>query len=265
MSKIESKENKITQVKEHKSYFFADPINYTLLKVACWFLNLISLTLLVPITLHWLYVYEAKYTLIDDERLVYKENIGHAYLRYLSYVGLIVITLGIYSWFIKGREIKAHARHTAFLRKNISLDGSYMKIDLFNYGIVSINAFIWKYITLGFGRPTSETMKTRVRINNSRINGVKLVYTASSGAAYLRYCVAGLLSMYSLGFFGLLVSYPISSFDICHSIVDENNILYTNKKSIIERFTLFCIKHRIAYYIIFISLCLVALGLVLWL
>lgn len=244
----------------HTSVFKASRKDYILHLLFYYFLNVMSLFLLLPYT----YVLKKKYVLnntyIDGKFLDFKGKISTAYKKFSLYFLLCIITLGIFYFFLKGKLMKWEVENTCYAN-SILPRKSYFDYSYKDYAIVAVNSFIYSLITLGFGVPHAMILKSKTKYNHMILEGESMKFIATNRQAFENYFKTYFLIIFSLGLYKLFRDYDMEKL-IRESIVikDDDVNLKQDDSSYLEKVCNWCFKNKTLAIFLY---CFIILGLAL--
>ena len=194
-------------------------------------------------------------------------KISQCYLLFFKSFILIILTIGIYYFFLKGNFLKWEIEHTHF-KNNSKIKTSSFNYKLKDYFISSINGIILTILTLGVGFPQYQVMKYRIKENNRTIDEEQTKFVGKVKGAYFVLLFNAFMTVITLGIFKLMKEYETRKYHIVNTVLKNNcakNIEETlnwierfNQRSIINYKTTFII-----YSVFLVVLVLLATGLIL--
>ena len=250
-----------------KSEFVCTRKEFFLQSLKWYFLMLLSGFLLFPLAYYYRIRYVIEHTRISDKELCFSGKISECYTLFIKSFFLVILTIGIYYFFLKGKFIRWEIEHTHF-KDNSEFKTSSFNYKLKDYFISSINGIILTILTLGVAFPQYQVMKYRIKENNRTIDEEQTMFVGKVKGAYFVLLFNAFMTVITLGIFRLMKDYETRKYHIVNTVLKSDcskNIEETlnwierfNERSIFNYKTTFFV-----YSVILVVLVLLATVLIL--
>lgn len=157
-----------------------------------------------------------KHTVIHGRRLKFNGH-GHQLIgKYLLWVFLTIITLGIYGiWLGLGMK-KWVVKHTVYADEERPVD-SYFSGGAGGYLGIHILSFILTLFTLGIGKAWADKMVLKWEAKHTHIGGSPLEFNGTGGQLFAKYLLLALLTPLTLGIFALFFTVIYMKWQVKHT------------------------------------------------
>lgn len=101
-------------MQEQKSYFDGSGLDYIILQIVNFFIITFTLGIAAPYAICRLHKWKASHTVIDGRRLKFTGTAGSLFLHWIKWFVLLIITFGIYGFWLYVAVEKWIAERTEF-------------------------------------------------------------------------------------------------------------------------------------------------------
>lgn len=183
-------------------------------------LSIISLGIAWPFLVSMKLKYVASRTYINGEKQVFDGNGMQLFGKYILWLFLTVITLGIYSIWLKNNVRKWITKHTHFV---VSETGESRFIGgVFEYYFLTIGIGILKIITLGILSFWAHCVLNRYLVNHTVIDGVKLRFDGTAMQYFGKRVLWLFLTVVTLGIYSLWLFLRSKKWTIKHTVFNND-------------------------------------------
>ena len=212
----------ITDVPKPESKFTGGAFANFFMVLLCAIVSIITVGLAAPSMICWRQRWIAKHTYIDGKHLEFYGKGGKLLGRFILWIFLSVITLGIYSFFMavkleKWIDTQTHfAGYTPVEGKESSSDfdgkgGAY-------FGVCLLTAFV-TIITLSFGLYWATCYKKRWFAKHTVIDGKRIEFDGKAGQLFGKTLLWGLLTVITIGIFSFWFAVKKMNWFVSHTHV----------------------------------------------
>ena len=191
------------------------------LNIVCLFVNMITLFIAAPLTICWKERYKAKHTVYKGKRLSFDGKAGELFGKYIVWILLTFITFGIYGLFVSIRLEKWKAQHTHVDCEISALGGTFDGKLIQKMGIDVLCAIINGF-TLFICMPFTICIKEKWYCKHRVYDGKRLSFDGNGVQLMGKYIVWALLSVVTLGIYGLFITKKLADWKASHVNLSEN-------------------------------------------
>lgn len=170
--------------------------------------------------------------ILSNKKIEFKGTAGEIYITFIKWVILIVLTLGVYIFWIERNILRWTTENTNF--KEVDNQDKDSFFDGTAGGLFVANLVQYLLIIFTFGIATSWAIcyKQRYVINHTVINGQRLKFVGDGGDLFGNFIVWLLLTMVTLGIYSLWLALNVKKWVVEKTIVRtkafEENIQVEN-------------------------------------
>lgn len=183
------------------SYIEISTLNLLGVYVIAFFLITLSLGLLSPVAIVMINKYLCNRRYINGRKLKFTGAIGELYKKYIIWLLLFVVTLGIYSFWIVIKYLRWKTEKTIFEDSDENIEASKFTGKVKEYFVISLVTYLIVPLTLGIAIPWVITTVNKWIYTNTYINGEHLEYTASGKALAKKYFLWLFLTIITLNIY----------------------------------------------------------------
>lgn len=201
---------------EKKSTFIGTTFGYFGIRCISFLVTLLSLGLLYPVVTCWKLKWLTRNTIIDNKRLKFDGNATQLFGRYIIWLLLSIITLGLYYIFVMSISIeKWKVKHTHIIGeedKESEFDGNAIEL----FGVKFITRFV-TIITLGIGSFWAHCYKRRWYAKHTSYDGYKLEFDGQAIEYFGQRIIWIILTVITLGIYYFFLSIKSYKWTISHT------------------------------------------------
>lgn len=179
----------------------------------------IAFPLAYVIYLKW----QTKHTLYNGKRLSFDGSTTQLIGKWICWLLLCIPTLGIFAWFIPKKLLQWKAKHTHINGEMPFLGGTWegSALGLFfrNIGYALLNA-----ITFSLLIPVTMCWKNQYVQSHLILDGRKTYFDGTAGQIYLKWLLGMLLSIVTLGIYGIVLQIQINNWISQHTHFEEGYV-----------------------------------------
>lgn len=198
------------------SEFGGKAIPYFFIGVAVKLGSLLSLGIAYPFLFCWRLKWVTKHTKVDGQQLVFDGNGIQLIGRYLLWILLCVVTLGIYLiFFMPLNWNRWETKHTHFLHAQggeSHFDGHIWQL----FGVRLLTRFV-TLITLGLGSFWAHCYRERWYAKHTVYDGVRIAFHGKGWQYFLKKIVWLLLTVVTIGIYGLFLGQRVKRWTISYT------------------------------------------------
>lgn len=192
----------------------------------------ITLGIAYPFMKCWYIAWRVRHTYINGKHLTFNGNGGELFIKYIVWLLLSVITLGIYY------IVKMRINLIAWETKHTHIEGEEDKESRFDghwyqlLGVTILSRFVM-LITLSLGYFWAYCYKQRWFTKHKYINGTQLVFTGK-GIQFFGKCILWeFLTLITLGIYSFWYTVNIMKWGVKHTeFLDNSKSVYNEEKEI---------------------------------
>lgn len=169
--------------------------------VIAFFIITLSFSLLSPIAIVMVNKYIINRRYINGRKLKFTGTIGELYIKYIIWLVLFVVTLGIFSFWIAIKYLRWKTENTIFEDSDMNAEASKFTGKVKEYVLISFVAYLLIPLTLGIATPWIITTFNKWIYTNTYINGEHLEYTTSGKALAKKYFIWLFFSIITLNIY----------------------------------------------------------------
>ena len=187
--------------------------------------TLLTLGLAFPAMLCWEERWKAEHTYINGRQLKFDGKGMQLFGKFLLWVLLTVVTIGIYAFFLAVKMKAWTTKHTHFVDNGEAVD-DYNKSNFdgkwYQYlGVVCLTGFV-SLITLGFGSYWAHCYTERWYCRHTYIDGERLCFTGKAGQYFGKRIVWTLLTIITFGIYSFWLQVNMLKWTVSHTVIDDN-------------------------------------------
>lgn len=189
-------------LEEERSYFDGGYFAYIGCSILVGFVTAITLGIAYPWMCCWFQRWKAKHTVVCGKRMYFDGNGLQLIGKYLLWGFLSLITFGIYGLWMTISMRKWIAKHTHYVGEadnNSYFDGGVL-------GMLGTNLLAALVTVVPFVGPAwSKIIKLRWECRHTVVDSRRHIFAGSVGSLFVKYLLWGLLSIITLGIYGLFL------------------------------------------------------------
>lgn len=186
--------------------------------------SLITIGLAFPAMTCWRLRWKAKHTFIEGRQLVFDGTGAQLFGKYLLWLLLSVVTLGLYLIFAAQLKYVAwETKHTHFADQPYNEDENLSSFDGKWYQLFGVN-FVANFvtiITLSFGMYWAHCYKERWYCKHKRIDGYQLSFDGKAGQYFGKCILWVLLTVITIGIYSFWLAVNILKWTTKHTRCEE--------------------------------------------
>ncbi len=183
-----------------------------LLYAALYFGTIFSLGIAYPWLSCALYRWETDNTIISGRRLHFNGKGAELFKKYIKWLGLMIVTLGIYKLWLSRNVFMWKTSHTHFADENEGT--SYYKCDILDKLFMLIRYYAIIICTLSLGKGIANCYKTGWTLKHTSIDGAQLDFKGKAPDYFLEYLVCVLLTICTLGIYAFFVPVRLKRWEV---------------------------------------------------
>ena len=204
-----------------QSDFTGGAISNFLRNLAVSIVSAISLGLLYPAMFCWKQRWMAEHTFINGRKLVFDGKGSQLFGKYLLWMLLTVITLGIYSFWLSIRMTQWVTKHTHFEGEAATEDSSFFDgTVLGNFGVGLLTSFV-TLITFSLGIYWAICYSQRWATKHTVIDGARLVFDGKGIQLFGKLIIWFLLTVITLGIYSFWLTVKLQKWLTSHTYIAE--------------------------------------------
>ena len=192
-----------------QSTFTGGAFSYFFRNLAAAFVTSITFGLLYPVMYCWIQRWVASHTYYNGRQLVFDGKGGQLFGKYIVWLLLTIVTLGIYSLWVPVKMEKWRVSHLHFADGTPVENGSHFDGSALGYIGRSLLVVLVSTITFGFGIYWGICYLQRWLTKNTVIDGAKLTFDGTAIKLFGKMIVWFLLTVVTCGIFSFWL--PVKS------------------------------------------------------
>lgn len=213
------------------SYYDGDVLTNVFYTLVLSVLRVISLDLLTPIVICFRLKWRAEHTYLNGKRLIFTGQIKDLLKKNAVWVFLSVVTFGVFIPFKTVKMMQWEAEHTHFVgvpQENYSVRKSEFTCSCARYAGVCILKFLVTVLSFGFAYFWAYAFKERALTKHKFIDGHSLEFHATGNQFFLKKLLWTLLTVLTLGIYGLSLKGKMLRWQIANTdVTDPNGIPFS--------------------------------------
>ncbi len=140
-------------------------------------------------------------TIISNRKIVFSGSAGDLYITYIKWMILVVITFGIYLFWLNRNILRWKVSNTNFVDKKDNETESFFDGTVSGLFITNLLTFLMIIFTLGIATPWAISYKSRYINSHTVINGHRLGFKGTGTQLFGKFIVWILLSIVTFGIY----------------------------------------------------------------
>ena len=140
-------------------------------------------------------------TIISNRKIVFSGSAGDLYITYIKWMILVVITFGIYLFWLNRNILRWKVSNTNFVDKKDNETESFFDGTVSGLFITNLLTFLMIIFTLGIATPWAISYKSRYINSHTVINGHRLGFKGTGTQLFGKFIVWMLLSIVTFGIY----------------------------------------------------------------
>lgn len=186
-----------------------------LLYAALCFGTIFSLGIAYPWLSCALYRWEIDNSIISGKRLHFDGKGGDLFKKYIKWLGLMIITLGIYKLWLSRNVFMWKTSHTHFTDEKGGT--SCYKCDILDKLFMLIRYYAIIVVTLSLGKGIANCHKTGWTLKHTIIDGAQLDFNGKALDYFLEYLLCVLLTICTIGIYAFFVPVRLKRWEVEHT------------------------------------------------
>ena len=204
-----------------QSEFIGGAFAYFFRQLAVAIGSAVTLGLLSPILICWQRRWVASHTYIDGRQQVFDGKASDIFGKYILWLLLSYITLGIYMFWFTVKMQRWLTEHTHFADGAATDDSSHFDGTVLGYFGRSLLVGVVIYITLGFGAFWGVCYMQRWSASNTVIDGKRLKFDGGGLELFGQYLIWMLLTIVTLGIFSFWLPAKVLRWTVSRTQIDK--------------------------------------------
>lgn len=172
----------------------------------------------LPFALVLRHRWQAKHTFVDGRRLRFTGTGLGLFGQWLKWLLLVVVTLGIYSFWVAPRLTKWIVEHQEFEMSDPSIGPKPFSFDggAGSYLGVGILSFLLTVFTLGLAAPWATVMRMRWQAEHTILAGRRLRFAGTGGRLFVKWIKWFLLTLLTVGIYSFWLVPRVTKWTVEH-------------------------------------------------
>lgn len=212
------------KINNDKSYFNGDTLSNIFYTVLALIIRVATLDILAPVVICLRLKWKAEHTYINGRRMVFIGQISDLFVKNIIWVLLSIVTLGIFVPFKLLKTAQWETENLHFIGvppHNYGDERSDFKCKWYVYFGVSILKFLGTIFTFGIAHIWLYIYKEKVLTQYKYIDGHQLQFNATASGYFAKRFYWLLLSVITLGIYGLLLKGKLLRWCIAYTSVQN--------------------------------------------
>lgn len=186
----------------------------------CRLVMLISLGLAYPATVCWKMRWRMKHTVYCGKRLSFDGKGGQLFGKWICWTLLTIITIGIYSFWLRKKMEQWKAKHTHVAGEYAVFGGTFDGGAFAMFGVKLLVGFV-SLITLGLAYPAMACWKERWYCKHRIYDGKRLSFDGRGIQLFGKYLCWILLTIVTVGIYGLFLPNRMLKWKASHTAISD--------------------------------------------
>lgn len=199
------KKNKDNKRSSRKSGLGVNFFQYILFKLSLYLLSIITLGIGYPITFFYMTKWEAEHTYIDRRALRFDGSIKELMLIWLKWLGLVLLTLGVYSFFISKR-LKIWKYNHIHIEGELTILGGGVYTNAWVHFFLKLGLKVLLVISLGLAKPYTVTRLANYEVVHTMIDGRRLSFNGNTLNLGGKFILWWFLTIITLGIYNFFLN-----------------------------------------------------------